>query len=169
MTKIAKSTPTTIAEFKGKWSFLSNFDPSPIQTTMPNSSVRIEYPTAEHAFQANKSMSVKDRQRIASAPSASAAKKLGRSLTLRPDWDLVKYRVMEGVLALKFKQNPDLHDKLLDTGDAVLIEGNEWHDQIWGSCNCERHVYQQGQNALGILLMYHRLLLRADAEFEDVE
>ena len=47
----------------------------------------------------------------------------------------------------KFFQNEDLGQKLMNTGDAVLIEGNYWGDRYWGVCNGE------GQNKLGKILM----------------
>ena len=37
--------------------------------------------------------------------------------------------------------------KLLDTGDAILIEGNDWGDRYWGVCD------GVGQNKLGLILM----------------
>jgi predicted NAD-dependent protein-ADP-ribosyltransferase YbiA (DUF1768 family) len=66
---------------------------------------------------------------------------------LRPDWREVREEVMEVGLRQKFRQNPELLQKLLDTGDAYLEEGNTWNDRYWGVC---RGV---GQNKLGHLLM----------------
>ena len=50
----------------------------------------------------------------------------------------------------KFKQNPELKQKLLETGNQELIEGNTWNDTFWGVCN------GQGQNWLGKILMLAR-------------
>jgi predicted NAD-dependent protein-ADP-ribosyltransferase YbiA (DUF1768 family) len=44
----------------------------------------------------------------------------------------------------------NLRDRLLNTGDAILIEGNTWHDTYWGHCICPR--CHGGANFLGILL-----------------
>jgi predicted NAD-dependent protein-ADP-ribosyltransferase YbiA (DUF1768 family) len=33
----------------------------------------------------------------------------------------------------KFKQNLELKQKLLETGNQELIEGNTWNDTFWGS------------------------------------
>jgi predicted NAD-dependent protein-ADP-ribosyltransferase YbiA (DUF1768 family) len=32
----------------------------------------------------------------------------------------------------KFRHNAELADKLVATTGALLVEGNTWHDQIWG-------------------------------------
>jgi predicted NAD-dependent protein-ADP-ribosyltransferase YbiA (DUF1768 family) len=48
-----------------------------------------------------------------------------------------------------------LADRLLLTGDEELIEGNYWHDHIWGVCD------GTGTNWLGKILMEIRDELRA--------
>ena len=58
----------------------------------------------------------------------------------------------------KFAQNPDLLQKLLDTGDAHLEETNTWKDTFWGVCKGE------GQNNLGKILMSVREELREELE-----
>ena len=60
---------------------------------------------------------------------------------------------MKTVLRAKFTRHADLRDLLLATRGQALIEGNTWHDQTWGSCNCPRHINVAGQNLLGNLLM----------------
>ncbi|NWN81082.1 NADAR family protein, partial [Bacillus sp. (in: firmicutes)] len=40
-----------------------------------------------------------------------------------------------------------LKNKLLQTGESILIEGNTWGDKIWGVCN------GVGENKLGKILM----------------
>lgn len=40
---------------------------------------------------------------------------------------------MKEIVIAKFEQNEGLQQKLLDTGDAYLEEGNTWGDRIWGS------------------------------------
>ena len=54
---------------------------------------------------------------------------------------------MYSVCKAKFTQNTDLLKKLLDTGDAELVEGNTWGDRVWGVCKGE------GENRLGKILM----------------
>ena len=73
-------------------------------------------------------------------------KKMGRSVSLRPDWEDIKDDVMLEGLYRKFT-NDELAEWLLDTGDEELVEGNWWGDRYWGVCN------GIGQNKLGKLLM----------------
>lgn len=134
--------------------FLSNFAESWIVVDDD------EYPTGEHAFQALKTTNLAQRDKIARAATPSKAKYLGRSLELRDDWDQVyRYDAMRKVLYGKFVDDYNdnrkiLGQQLLDTGDALLIEGNDWHDQVWGTCYCSRKSCQgHGMNLLGWMLM----------------
>jgi ribA/ribD-fused uncharacterized protein len=169
MTPKSRLQPDEIREFDGEWAALSNFAPSPINmiTVTATDHVSICYPTAEHAYQAYKSRAVSDRQRVAGAKTAGEAKRMGRSIPLRENWDYIKFKVMQDVLEAKFSQNPVLRADLLRTGNAILVEGNHWHDQIWGSCTCPKHAQVSGQNALGVLLMYQRLLLQRDEGLDE--
>ncbi len=126
--------------FDGKYAFLSNYYNSPITHD------GITYPTNEHFFQAMKTLKIDERLAIAAAETPGQSKRMGRSVTLRSDWETIKSYYMELGLRLKF-QNPDLAAKLIATGDEELIEGNTWGDRIWGVCNGE------GENRLGKLLM----------------
>jgi len=55
---------------------------------------------------------------------------------------------MEELLFLKFGgKEPLLTRALMETGNAELIEGNNWEDIFWGVCN------GTGENNLGKLLM----------------
>lgn len=76
------------------------------------------------------------------------AAKLGRdkSFPLRNDWDAVKQDAMRLTLMYKF-EDEELMDRLLKTGNAVLIEDSpiDWY---WG---CGKDG--QGENILGKLLM----------------
>jgi ribA/ribD-fused uncharacterized protein len=99
-----------------------------------------------------KSLNIDDRKQVANAPTPGIAKRLGRMLPLRSDWENVKEYIMCLGLKAKFA-NKELAEQLLDTGDAELIEGNVWHDNTWGDCQCERCSGIPGQNKLGKLLM----------------
>ena len=142
-----------INDFHGEYFFLSNFSDSPIYY---NGKL---WPTVEHAFQAAK-VDEETANRILVAPTPGAAKKLGRQGQMRPDWDEVRFKVMEECLMRKFLCNTDLLQKLLNTGDNELIEGNTWHDNIWGDCNCPRCKDKHGQNMLGKTLMNIRQMYR---------
>ena len=120
--------------------FLSNFYPCTI-TFMD-----ITYPSVEHAFQASKTLDMEIREKIAKAPTPGKAKKMGRKVKLRFDWEDVKEVFMFLLLQKKFAI-PKLQRKLLATGDAELVEGNNWGDTYWGVCK------GVGKNRLGELLM----------------
>lgn len=135
------SQPAKISEFQGEHRFLSNFWPETVIFE------GITYPTAEHAYQSAKTLDMAERRRIAELTAPSDAKREGRALALRADWEQVKFDVMEAVVRDKFTRNADLREKLLATGDATLEEGNTWGDRVWG-------VYEgQGENRLGMILM----------------
>ncbi|MBR3247112.1 MAG: NADAR family protein [Clostridiales bacterium] len=68
------------------------------------------------------------------------------------NWDEICYEIMKNILIAKFSV-PELKDKLKATGDAVLIEGNNHHDNRWGNCICDRSKNKEGQNWLGKILM----------------
>lgn len=139
----------------GQHTFLSNFYPSPIQAVLGNRfDDIIIYPTVEHYFQAQKSLDIVYQKSVAEAASPGKAKRLGRKVTLRPDWETVKYDVMRVGVSAKFYEGTELAQMLLDTGDAYLVEGNTWGDKVWGK------VDGQGSNWLGIILMARRAELR---------
>lgn len=129
-----------IDSFQGKYYFLSNF--YEISVVYDG----IAYGNNESAFQAQKTLDMKKRTEFASL-NASEAKKLGRQVSLRPDWEKVKVQIMKDVVHAKFSQHKDLADKLIGTEDAYLEEGNTWGDRIWGT------VDGVGANLLGRILM----------------
>lgn len=138
--------------FSGEYSFLSNFYESPV-TALWDDAHKVEVPTVEHAFQAAKAGVRDDFYSICSSPNAGASKKQGRRITLRPDWEEVKLEVMKRILREKFAQRP-LRQRLLNTGEAMLVEGNTWGDRFWGVSR------GAGDNHLGRLLMEVREELR---------
>lgn len=143
--------------FAGEYSFLSNFYPAEVILE------GIRYPTAEHAYQAAKTNSRSEKYRIADLDTPSKAKRAGRKLRLRSDWERVKLAVMDGVVATKFFSNPDIAQKLIQTGEATLIEGNGWGDVFWGVCN------GVGRNELGKILMEVRKDLQEHPDVPDAK
>lgn len=135
-----------IVEFDGEYEFLSNFYHSPFTHD------GITYSTNEHFFQAYKTLDIAEKKAIAAAETPGQAKRMGRNVKLRPDWEKIKVDVMMLGLRLKFA-DPELAAKLIATGDEELVEGNRWCDQTWGSCNCPKHIRTPGRNLLGMLLM----------------
>lgn len=138
-----------ITSFRGKYSFLSNFYPSFVHFES------MRFAAVEDAFQAAKTLDLSERQRIAMAPSPADAKRMGRHVDLRPDWEDIKINVMHDLLVEKF-QDPRLKTKLLATGDAYLEEGNKHGDRFWGT------VDGKGENHLGKLLMEVRDQLKGE-------
>jgi len=136
-----------IESFQGEYRFLSNFWPCRFHYAGH------WYPSVEHAYQALKTIDPDEQSRIRLAPSAGAAKRSGRNVTLREGWDQKKDKIMLRLLREKFSI-PDLRAKLLATGDVELIEGNYWGDTYWGKCN------GVGVNKLGVLLMQVRREIR---------
>jgi len=129
-----------VTSFRDKYRFLSNMSPSSITIE------GIRYPTVEHAFQAAKTTDQELRKKIARAANPAEAKRMGRELTLRNDWNDIRVKAMEYILRKKF-EDPKLLKQLLETGERELIEGNTWGDKFWGQVDGE------GANNLGKLLM----------------
>ena len=102
--------------------------------------------TVEHAYQSHKTLDESVRETIRNANDPAVAKKLGRGIILRPDWDIVKESLMRDFLQKKF-ESPFLAYLLQATGDALLIHGNSWNDRVWGVCR------GRGDNLLGKILM----------------
>ena len=129
-----------IKSFTNQYRFLSNFYLKRVDFE------GMTYPTNEHAFQAAKTFNIKARERISKLATPADAKKAGRALVLRENWDQIKYSVMKDIVRIKFSI-PELKQALLDTGDQELIEGNWWGDYTWGVCN------GVGTNWLGKMLV----------------
>ena len=130
--------------------FLSNFHPSTIYVEGRS------YATVEHAYQAHKTLDEGPRELIRKATSPAIAKKLGRGVLLRPDWDIVKLDLMRTFVKKKF-ENPFLRPLLISTGEAQLVYGNTWNDRFFGVCR------GTGANWLGKILME----VREEARRED--
>ena len=140
------NTSISIPSFKGRYSFLSNFYSAEICVDS------ITYSSVEHAYQAMKTEDKGVRRRV-SLMTAKEAKKFGKTVKLRDNWDNIKISIMRDLLKLKFS-NPKLKNLLLETGTELIEEGNYWHDTFWGIYN------NKGENHLGLLLMEIRKELR---------
>lgn len=114
-----------IDRFTDEYFFLSNFFESKVTYE------GITYLNNEAAFQSMKTLDENERRTFAELE-PDAAKKAGRKISLRSDWEDVKTELMYEICKAKFTQNNDLAEKLLATGDEELVEGNNWNDKIWG-------------------------------------
>lgn len=137
-------TEDKITRFDGEYRFLSNFYPSPIVI------LGFDYPTVEHAYQSWKAKNLADWKYVATSETPAVAKRRGREIDCREDWDRIKIEVMEYCLQKKF-EDPVMLEMLVSTFPMDLVEGNWWGDTFWGVCN------GKGENHLGKLLMKIRL------------
>ena len=162
-----------IDQFRGPTRWLSNFGEVPVLFAFG-----IQIPTTEHGYQAAKCEDPEERIAILKAPTPGKAKRLGMKVKLREDWNDVRDMVMYTMLRRKFN-NRELRDQLLDTGEELLVEGNDWGDEYWGAVKAatenmpltlpwwppgakptEHDYLWCGENNLGILLMQVRKELR---------
>lgn len=97
-----------IPYFRGMYLFLSNFHEEPVAYD------GVAYPSAENAYQAQKTSDQKVRQAFRDpALSPGMAKALGRSLKIRDDWDQIKDQIMLEIVRSKFSEmNQKLRTKL---------------------------------------------------------
>lgn len=137
-----------INNFSKKYFFLSNFSKHGFIDKFD-----IKWKTSEHYYQSHKATCKKDALCIHAAPTARDAKKTGRNIKISPTFEKEKDLVMSTALHYKFDQNPEIRNKLIDTGDQELVEGNSWHDNIWGDCSCPDCSHIKGENRLGKMLM----------------
>ena len=106
--------------FRGKYGFLSNMYDAPFYED------GIKYPTVEHYVNAVKTLDPNEKKMVMTSMSPVDAKRIGKTVTLREDWDDIKLSVMEHAVRLKFQYNPKLADKLVATGGEELVEGDWW-------------------------------------------
>ena len=104
------------------------------------------YRTVEHAYQSAKTLNLGQKKNIQNANSPGQAKRLGKFVALREDWEQIKINIMRELIRQKFT-NPELRAKLLETKDVYLEEGNTWGDRFWGV------FLNKGENWLGKILM----------------
>lgn len=134
---------TKIDSFQGDYRFLSNFWYAKVVLD------GVDYRSVEHAYMSAKTLDQSLRNQIRSFDKPGDVKRFCRTITLREGWEEVKFGVMLDLVRQKFYIEP-LKSKLLETGDAELIEGNTWGDTYWGVCR------GKGQNNLGKILMQVR-------------
>lgn len=111
----------------------------------------ISYATPEHFYQAMKTKDRDKRAEIASASSARLAKKLGRQVEIREDWESIKYDVMLYVQRYRYRKGTRDYLGLM-FANGEIVEWNNWCDKTWGRCVCKK-CGGQGENMLGKILM----------------
>lgn len=121
-----------------------------------------EFISSEQALMWSKAMLFGDAavaREIMLEKSQAMIKKLGRKVHGFDEatWKANRAGIMKSVLYCKFKQNPDLAEKLLDTGDAEIFEASPY-DRIWGIGSSDVDS-PRGLNLLGNALMDVRAAL----------
>jgi len=117
--------------------------------------------TTEHYFTAQKfpgNEAYQEKIRLEKSPMVAARLGRSRAQPIRPDWEQVKDELMKAALLAKFRQNKDIREILLSTGDAQLVEHTK-NDRYWGDGGDG-----SGKNKLGLLLMEIREKLRQEAK-----
>ena len=131
-----------IKGFRGDYAFLSNF--------YKHEKIMYEGMTGDNVevlFQAYKADNPNECRKVLATTTPGEAKRAGRKVHMRADWETIKIDIMMDLVRLKFSI-PRLRKKLLATGDSYLEETNDWGDHFWGA---NKNGY--GQNWLGKLLM----------------
>ena len=144
------------------WSWLSNFHPCGITVSVAGGFGNpISFPSAEHLYQFSKwdrrgvdQRTLMDTICGLGECDAAMAKRWGRKIKMRPNWEGMKMRLMTQVLREKYAQNTDLADRLRATDDALLWHLSPW-DMFWGGTE-----NRAGLNRLGMLTMAARDRLR---------
>lgn len=136
------------------YSWMSNFHHAPFTFN------GLLWPTVEHAFQAAKNCYLDPScTEIREAKTPGEAKRLGRNVALRPDWEEVKLAFMANIVLAKFCAHPDLALKLSDTGDVPIEEDAKW-DSYWGTG--KRGPGGVGDNNMGKILVSTRDIFQRD-------
>ena len=128
-----------IKELRNEYYFLSNMYECPIVWK------GVTFKSSETLFQMFKCKNIDDMSKFQKL-NGFQAKKLGRKIEMRPDWNEVRIKYMEFVLKLKFDQNLDLRERLMRTEGKIEENNNNWNDTFWGITN------GKGENHLGKLL-----------------
>lgn len=141
-----------IERFRGENYIYSNMYEFEVPIVGPDG---IEAHTTEQPYMASKFEDPEVRAAIMTTRDGRAAKSLAKELKAKgiPEiegWHEAKIPVMTTVVDLKFRANHNLADRLIDTGDQMIVEGNPWEDRFWGVSPVGSN---NGQNNLGKILM----------------
>lgn len=138
----------------------------PLATVSPPGFVLEEqcWLTAEHYYQASKQKDLAYAQKIFLQQDALQAHKLGNAWfkRKRPDFKQVRNVLMTRALYCKAKQNQEVAEHLLDTGERLIVETSQF-DPYWGIGRDQR-----GLNTLGKIWMDIRNKLRQGSASNEV-
>lgn len=134
--------PDVINPFNGEYEFLNN------RYICSFVWQGVEFDNAESAFHASKCTDERERRALSRLSAHKAAVK-GARITPYRGWEERKLEIMMSILYEKFTQNPILMQRLIDTGNRILINGNNRHETYWG---VDSYSWN-GENNLGKILM----------------
>lgn len=132
----------------------------------------VTYNCVEQWMMAEKARLFRDKEayaKIMNASDPADQKRFGREVKGYDDgkWASVRYRIVfEGVVE-KYRQNSDLREKLLATGDLTFVEASP-EDKIWGigmdadHPDATRPGRWRGQNLLGKATTEARRIIREE-------
>ena len=117
--------PDTIDRFTGENDFLSN------RFACRFVWQGLRYVNAEAAFQSSKCRNEWERKVFCNCSADKAILK-GREVVPPAGWENERLNIMESILAAKFEQTPTLMKRLVETGNKLLINGNNRKETYWG-------------------------------------
>lgn len=132
-----------IGNFTGEYAFLDNDYETHITID------GIVFKTVTAAFESRKVDDLIIQFKI-SKKSPAEARRYVKAFVLPSDWADTQDEIMKSIVVKKFEQNPKLRQKLIATGDELLVYNNTCNDKYWGlHKGC-------GKNRLGTILMQVR-------------
>ncbi len=146
-----------ITSFRGDHFFLSNYDTEPFKLR------GVMVPSGEHAFVWGKLNYLADPSRYKdyeydlfnNCPTPQFARNLGKNVTINPtEWDKYSMWWMRELVHAKFTGVQGYAGRLINTGAAMLVEGNTWGDALWGRIKVNGQWI--GLNLLGVILIEER-------------
>ena len=111
---------------------------------------------------------VEAQAKILAVSDVATIKALGREVKGFDDgvWTANREKIVYTGLKAKFRDNEELKNKLLDTGDAVLAECAV-HDRVWGIGLSMKDPNRFDMNKWRGLSLLGKLLMRVREEFRD--
>jgi ribA/ribD-fused uncharacterized protein len=148
---MSRTVPLVIDSFVGDFAFLDNCYPCNVFFDGLN------YPSAEHAYQASKTEDPNRRLIIANLLDGATARSYGKShLKITTEFSLRRLDIMRSILQAKFFDNIPLAKMLIETMESTLLYPARGNDLFWGC----RSKGTNGENQLGKILMAIRSQMR---------
>lgn len=150
--KPEKPVRQVILAFRDEFNFMSNFAACKVTLPAEEGLPAMEFDSTEQAYMAWKTTDLAMRAKIQGMTPGEAKEETHKQdFPTRADYnDEGRIAIMLELNRQKYSsRNPELREKLIATGDAVLIEGNTWGDTFFGFAYDKCY----GENHLGRILM----------------